>query len=706
MRHFATFLDDHFPLSLMSMRNIQQLIFFVAFTASLGAEEAPQHLNPLEVKATKVSKTLTVPSADQSREEIQKTPGGVEVFDASRFLLGRASTLADTFFLSPGVVAQPRFGSDEARLSIRGSGLQRTFHGRGIRVMQDGVPINLADGGFDMQALEPTATDYINVWRGGNALAYGASTLGGAIDYISHTGHTAPELSLRTEFGSWDYFRSTLSHGWSDGSRDLYASFTSQQQEGFRDHAEQKNFRLFSNFGRSINDNAETRFYLSAVQTSSELPGSLTRAQMQANPRQANAVNLLRDQRRDFDFLRFANKTTLRSAAYTTEMFGAISYKDLDHPIFQVIDQLSLDVLAGGNITYNSEILGRENRIKAGLLFTFGETDAAQFGYASPTSSRRGNILQDDVQNATNIEAFIEDQFEFGAGVTGVVGMIASHNRRKNEREFGPVNPSTNYDFTFDEIAPKIGLRWDGKGMQFFANVSGSYEPPSFSETITTNAARRAQTATTYEIGSRGVKNFFRWDVAAYHSDLEDELLAVLDPVSNLSTTTNAQQTTHAGIELGTEIDLTGQSWDAEAANRLVLSTAWTYGRFTFEEHRSAGFDYSGNTIAGLPPHLIRAEFMWRNQKGYYAGPICEWVPQGSFIDHRNTLMSDPYSLIGFRVGRRADEGISWFLEARNLADEQHAATTGVIDNANGLDVAQFLPGDGLGLFAGVEIRW
>jgi len=58
------------------------------------------------------------------------------------------------------VFVQPRYGSEESRLSIRGSGLQRTFHGRGLKLLQDGVPLNLADGGFDFQAVEPLVSRY------------------------------------------------------------------------------------------------------------------------------------------------------------------------------------------------------------------------------------------------------------------------------------------------------------------------------------------------------------------------------------------------------------------------------------------------------------------------------------------------------------------------------------------------------------------
>ena len=181
------------------------LPFFLGSTMSSAATpfaaayaEAPVQLAPVDVSADS-TRSLTVPTVAEARDALARTPGGTEVIDASRYLRGRASTLDDTFGLSAGIVAQSRFGSDEARISIRGSGLQRTFHGRGLRILQDGVPLNLSDGSFDMQAIEPLAAAYINVWRGANALDQGSSTLGGAIDYVSRTGRGQPGVATRLE---------------------------------------------------------------------------------------------------------------------------------------------------------------------------------------------------------------------------------------------------------------------------------------------------------------------------------------------------------------------------------------------------------------------------------------------------------------------------------------------------------------------------
>jgi iron complex outermembrane receptor protein len=673
------------------------LLFACALCAQAPSNSDPGRpvtLSRVDVTADR-DKPLTIPTLEAARTDLALTPGGTETIDAARFLRGRASTVDDTFGLSAGVIAQSRFGSDEARLSIRGSGLQRTFHGRGLRILQDGVPLNLADGGFDMQAFEPLSAAYVNVWRGGNALAYGGSTLGGAIDYVTRSGRDGIPVFGRIEAGSWKYLRASLASGVLRGHFDAFASFTHQTQDSFRAHARQSNQRLFANAGWRISDRAESRLYVTGVRTDSELPGSLTRAQLRDNPAAANAGNITLDQKRDFDLLRVASKTTLRTGTTVWDFTAAWSHKELDHPIFQVIDQRSDDFLLGAVATHNGQVAGRAHRLRAGFFSTRGRTDSANF---VNVAGRRGALVSDADQTATNLEFYAEDQVALGQGTTLVIGGNASRNWRRNERVTGGA-PS--YNLKYDRLMPKIGLRWDGRATQVYANVSGSYEPPSFSETLTLNAPRKSQTATTWEIGTRGVHGPVRWDASVYHAGIRNELLA-LDHDNNPATaaaTINADRTTHGGVEFAAEIDLLGQAWSATPEHRLVLRTTWTHGRFRFDDDAR----YGRNTLAGLPPHLIRGELTWETKSGWYAGPTFEWVPEKTFIDFRNTFAADPYAIAGLRVGRRTARGLSWFVEARNVFDKKYATTTGVIENAGGVDQAQFLPGDGRGFYSGLN---
>ena len=670
-------------------------------------------LDPLTVQTRSAS--LTAPSVEDSRRELALVAGATSVVDPETYLTGRASTVADTFAYTPGVFAQSRFGSDEARLSIRGSGLQRTFHGRGVRVLQDGVPINLADGGFDFQSLDPLAASHIAVWRGANAFAYGSSTLGGAIDYLSKTGRSHPGGSFRLEAGSFDYLRARLETGFSDETRDFYASFSHHQQESFRDNADQFNQRLFTNFGWILNPDLETRFYLTAVNSDSELPGNLTKAELESRPSAADESffgSVRYDNRRDYELVRLANKTTWQRDGLTLDIISAWTYKDLDHPITPfvgVIDQLSNDLLLGTTLIHEGRLFGRENRFRFGTLVTHGETDDARF---QNILGDRGPLLALNRQTATNFEAFFENQLDLGAGFTGVVAATAAHNIRDNERVFTrstgippfytppAAGSALTYRESYSNLSPQIGLRWDRGTTQVFANVSRIYEPPSFAEAVTGNLARDAQTGTSFEIGTRGVHRFMRWDLALYHAELNNELLTLSPDM--VPVTINADDTTHSGVELGFEADLLGQDWTTAPDHRLVLRGAWTYGRFRFDDDDVFG----DNRIAGLPPHLIRGELLWESAGGWYAGPTFEWVPEKSFIDHANTWSADPYALAGFKVGRRLESGFSWFVEGRNLFDETHAATHGVIKDAGGADQRQFLPGDGRSVFAGVEFMW
>lgn len=666
---------------------------------------SPQALDTLLVEASSPPASTTVRTVERSREELLQTPGGTEVVDSERYLTGRASTMADTFALSPGVIAQPRFGSDEARLSIRGSGMQRTFHGRGIRLMQDGIPLNLADGGFDMQAVDALAASHIEILRGGNALAMGASTLGGAVNYISSTGLSDPGGAVRLEGGSFDYLRARVEYGVAQGNADAYLSLSELYQEGFRDHSQQDAQRFLGNFGWRFTDEVETRVFLTYVRSRSELPGSLTKQELNDDPSQADdsmygAVPY--DNRRDYDLFRIASATTLTRGDDRWEFTAAYTYKDLDHPITPfvgVIDQLSSDWLLGTTFIRDGVLAGRDNRLRAGAFLTYGDTSSATF---ENDFGSRGALLTKAALEATNVEGFVEDQFALGGGFTGILAATASWNRRDSQTEVGT---DASYDRDYHNVSPKAGVIWESGDVQWFGNVSGSYEPPTFSETNSSMNANEAQTATTVEFGTRGRHANLAWDATLYASAVKNEFLALNDAAGTPLGTTNADHTTHQGVEFAGEADLLGRSLEGMQDHRLFLRAAVTYGRFRFDDDKT----YGDNTIAGLPPVLVRSELVWENRAGYYAGPTLEWVPVKAYVDQANTLSADPYALLGFKLGRRVADGLSWFVEAKNLTDEHYAATTGVVADAGAGAYStsrNFLSGDGRGVYAGVEWAW
>lgn len=679
--------------------------FPAAFAVSCAWAQEDRKPAVLVTPETVPDPSLTLPNIHTARKRIATVPGGADVVDGDSYREGRVSTLNDSLAYSAGVFSAPRFGAEEARLSIRGSGIQRTFHLRGIKLMQDGVPLNLADGSGDFQAIEPLQTRYIEVYRGANALQYGSSTLGGAINYVSVTGYDNWPFLARLEGGSFGYLRSQVSGGAVHGQMDWMATFSTFDQEGFRVHSEQSAQRATANFGYKLADDLETRFFFSYATSDSELPGNLTKAQMLADPRQANPANVVQtnptavgDQKRDIDWVRLSNKTVKSFGDARLEFFAYYADKQLFHPIFQVIEQHNQDY--GAELRWVSErpLGGRRNLLTAGIYPSRGTTLDDRYLNWNGTRGPRTNQFD---QLAENLEIYFENQHYVAQRTALVIGAQHSENRRKSTDLYIPAGQADeSFDQRYSHTSPKLGVRHELQPtVTLFANVSGSYEPPSFGELtggLQPNLVRK-QTATTFEVGTRGRLANLTWDIALYHAAVEDELLqtqvfaAGNNPVP-IPQTVNVPHTIHQGIELGTTGRFLG---DYEWRQALLVN------RFRFDDDPSFG----NNVLPGLPKSLFRAEVVRRWTNRFYAGVNIEWSPSSYPVDMANTWYADPYTVWGAKVGQKLTPQVSWYLEGRNLTDKIYAATTGVTRSQQGQDGPQFLPGDGRSFYAGAEFK-
>jgi hypothetical protein len=147
---------------------------FISPVLGQSASTLPTITIEAEQQAPASGGSLTVPTAQQAQSEIQRTPGGVAIVRAEDYKTTTpAVMIKDVLDYVPGVFVQPKWGED-SRLSIRGSGLSRNFHLRGVQLFMDGIPINTADGYGDFQEIDPTAYRYVEVYKGANALRYGA----------------------------------------------------------------------------------------------------------------------------------------------------------------------------------------------------------------------------------------------------------------------------------------------------------------------------------------------------------------------------------------------------------------------------------------------------------------------------------------------------------------------------------------------------
>ena len=654
------------------------------------------------------SDSLTQNSIGSAKEDVKSIPGGASIVDLNQVREGRQATWTDSLGMAPGVYIQDRFGSEEARLAIRGSGLSRTYHGFGTKVMQDGVPINYADGMFDMQTLDPNASSYVEVLRGPNATTYGATTLGGAINFVAPTGYTSPSFVGKTEAGSFGYnkiFGSTAGvmkpteaggNVW-----DYYVAGSQTKQDGFRQHSEMENQKLLANFGVKVNKDLESRFYVAAVRSRTQLPGYLTKAQLESTPNIRNSAAAYVDdnnQRRDVDSQRFANKTTVRDGNNVYEFAAYTMNYSLWHPITFGIIQQDEDTQGGHFKLTNTT---GANQLTVAYLPSSGTTKGTSHA-PNANGLVKGNPSSVYQQQSVNNTFFVEDKYRLSDKTT-LVGALQYD--KANRKVSDVVSLGNNYDHNFSQWSPRVGVTHDMTPKhQVFASISRNFEAPIHGLAGSTTLANKAQSGTTFEIGTRGEvtegASQFGWDATYYRSNLKNEFLsACVVPGCSPAPTINVPKSIHQGLELGVS-----HLYARKVDTRLSL----LHSDFRFVDNSA----YGNNQLPGFPPIIVRAESLYRfgaevnGKPSYYAGPKIEWVPSKAPMDNTNTVYRDGYTLIGFKAGQAIDKKWSWFADARNLTNKKYAADSNISANLNGNGTgALYYSGNGRSIYVGVEAK-
>lgn len=661
----------------------------LAASPAIAQDEAPADTNIARPDDIIVTAT---PTTQQATAAIDRTPGGVEVVSDTAFKNTPVQHIKDILGYVPGVITQPRMG-DDARVSVRGSGLSRAYGARGISLLLDGVPMNTADGLVDFFEVDPSAYRYVEVFKGGNALRYGANALGGAINLVTPTGRDASPLDARIDVGSFGYVKGQASTGGVSGAFDYFATVSAQRIDGYRDHSDGDAIRGNINVGYRISPNVETRFYLTGASTNQRIPGEVSKAQALGNPRAANPAWVDQDQQRNVDSVRISNKTTVRLDQTVLELGAFYNWRHVDHPIYQYLDYTVDDYGGFLRAVDDRNLGGLRNRLIVGVNLHNGTMDTEQF--VNLSGAVKGALTQSMADKSKNLAVYAEDSLYVQPNLALIAGVQYLHATRDRRDRIGTGSGRQSYDLW----SPKVGVLWDVQpDVQFFANVSRSAEVPSYDAGIFSSptAHMKAQRATTYEIGTRGRSGVIGWDVSLYRSEIRNELQCLTLFPWAPCTTINADRTVHQGIEAGLNANIPFSA----SGGSLALTAAYTYSDFFFDDDAI----YGDNRIPGVPKHYLRAEMLYKHPSGFYAGPNVEWAPGHYFADNANTLTVDPYALLNLKAGFDLGERWSFYVEGRNLTDKRYISTVAIAGTASPTSEI-FNPGTGRAIYGGVRFR-
>jgi iron complex outermembrane receptor protein len=642
----------------------------------------------------------------ETRTRIAQVPGSVALIEPADIRSSRQANLKDVLRFTSGVYVQPRFGAaDESQISIRGSGLRNNFHARGVNLLVNGMPYRNADGFTDFESLELLTTESIEVYKGANALRYGGSTLGGAINFTTKTGYSSSPIGGFAQGGSFGFYKAQLESGHARGAFDYYASYARTSLDGYRDWSDQQRDRVNLHAGLRLSPRLDARAFYFFAHVEEHLPGSVNRETLEKSPTSAVPVNVTNKWGRDYDLhhVGFQLRSQL-SENQRLEVSPYLQYRDIDHPIFEIISQISRDAGVEARYENSAAIGGRANRFTLGAQYANENLDNRQF---QNQRGEHGALTKNQKDKAITKALFVEDVLNISPRFAAVAGARIEDTERASD-DFFLTNGDQSDSRKFRPLTPRIGFTYSlPASSQIFGNVSRTYEPPLLLElnslAVPGFVELEGQSAWQYELGARGRKFGLAWDVSLYDIELENELLNInVKPFQGAQFTVptyrNSPRTRHAGLETGAAFQKPGGVFlNGMIRDHIEARIAYTYSRFTFVEDSA----YGGNDIPGAPRHHATIELKYWHPSGFSLAPTFEIVPRAYFVDSRNTARNDAWNTLGVRAEWSSQtSGLTLFAAGSNLANRRYSASVQV-DNAAG---NYYEPADARSFYLG--LRW
>ncbi|MNE12473.1 Vitamin B12 transporter BtuB [compost metagenome] len=468
--------------------------------------------------------------------------------------------------------------------------------------------------------------------------------------------------------------------------------------DGYRQQSDQSQGRLTLNLGRSFGQDREVRLIAQAADIQQSVPGSLTLKQALETPRMAPANNIINDNARDQTLKRLTLQTRWRLTD-STLFEGAIWgwEKSLYHPIFQVVDQESQTRGAFARIDWTGQVAGLRADAFYGFSWRDGDLDALRY---VNVAGNRGALTAKGKQEATGLDVFAEGRLF----VTDRLALVAGGSWGRATRDYRDhLAPANDDSIDYDWFSPRLGLLWEAEdGAQVFANITRSVEPPTYGALVQAPLAGfvpvEVQDAWTAEIGTRGRRGALAWDLTAYRSQIDGEMLNFTTGPDIPAATFNADKTIHQGIEAGLDWTLPVEIADGS----LLLRQTWNWSDFRFD----GDVRWGDNRLPVVPEHQYRAELTWRHPSGVFVTPSVEWRISQPYVDYANTMKAPDYALMGLTAGFDVRDGLSVYVDARNLTNERYVGEFSAVTDARTVSTAVFFPGEGRSVFAGLRLAY
>ncbi len=608
-------------------------------------------------------------TATRVKNRIIDIPYSVVRLNYSSFKYDRKIGSNDMLSAVPGLFLQSRYGDHDVRFSIRGFGSRSNSGVRGIRILLDDIPESEPDGQTRLEALDFNSIGRIEIVKG-NASSLYTNAPGGVANFINDIDFNRSSVVQFNQFGSFGLFKNGFKAAVKTEKYRLLTTYSYINYDGYREHNNE--YWHILNMVLETNPSPHTSLSILGyfVDGSIKLPGSLTKAEFEQDPWQANPKSVSRDEKR----ITTKGRVGIRYDAtfggnLNNEIeitgYGTIKFFDRTAKDYRVINRYGLGI-SGRYV--NKALFGtRHNEFSVGGdLYT---QPARTEYYENINGSKGDQILQLESENIVNKGFYISDNFEIIKKKMFVLLTGRYDNVFYDQTE--ETLPSRTDSRPFNAFTPKLALNYKlTPVIAIYTSFGLSFDAPAANEmaspdpTYLFNQDLNAQKSKNFEIGIKG--NLFRWDklfvkrlnfeATFFNIRIGNEIIPfeVLGDVFYR----NAAKTNRMGVELGAQLEI------FEGLNFGLTYTLSDFKYLTYEaetiEADSLGNlitstkDFSGNIVPSVPKNNLYLSLSYSRALGKHVNIFAKASYQGisgMWVDDENTDETKAYDLLNGLLG-------------------------------------------------------
>lgn len=505
---------------------MQKFIFgsllLTGFNTQLHAQETVQNLPDLVVTATRTETAknqLAAAATVYTRKDIERL---------------QAKTLPELLSGTTGIdiVQSGGYGKD-TNIYMRGTNADH------VLVLIDGIKIgSVTSGTTPFQFIPLDQVERVEIIRGPQSSLYGSEAIGGVIQIFTRKGgrEDKPSVTLDAGGGTYDTYRASgsVSGKWKNSWYTLASSqfgsqgFNSRQPtSGFfgvnqPDKDGYLNTALNARVGHRFDNKGEVEAFFMRAEGKSEYDGN------------------------------FQNKTEFVEQTVGT----TASMNILDN--WRSILRLGQSRDDGDNFAPDGTFSSRfsSTRWNASWLNEVALSDDHQLIIGS--DYRLDQVDSSTVYNETS---------RYDAGI-----FTELHSRILDDHFINSSVRGDKNEAFGDQLTGNFGWRYNGNyGISPFASFGNAFKAPTFNQLYFPgfgNPSLKAEQSTSFEAGLSGDHDWLQWELRGYHTNIDNLIVAVTNPVTFLASAENVGKAQINGIEAEIGTQLLG--WNSKLSMNLL----------------------------------------------------------------------------------------------------------------------------------------